>query len=160
MALDTTISGATADSYATLAEYQAYGAALGWTLSGVDATDEQHLRRAAQVLDRQFSWPGYPTVDGQALQHPRFTTIIVDGRELRSDEVHQRLKDAQCELAYLIQGGLDPAKTISGDVKVAGAGPARVEFFGAPGVPRMVAIEGLIAPLLGSTGRGLNMARG
>lgn len=148
MALDTTIGGASSDSYATLAEYQAYGAAMGWTLSGDDSTDEQHLRRAALYIDRNYSFPGYQQYQTQALAWPRITSLYVDGWPVDPDIIPQDIKDAQCELAYLIKGGLDPFATLEGVIKSAGAGPARVEFLGGSGRPRLVAVEGLLGPYL------------
>lgn len=160
MTLDTTTGGASADSYATLAEYQAYASALGWTLSGVDATDEAYLRRAAQFVDRGYSFLGYPTGAAQARAWPRSGVGYVDGWDVGSSDIPQAVKDAQCELAYLIQGGLDPFATIAGVVASTRykAGPVETEttYHGGKGKPRLVAIEGLLRPYLGA---GLNSVR-
>jgi hypothetical protein len=84
----------------------------------------------------------------QSLSWPREKVGYVDGWWVDNGIVPQAIKDAQCELAYLVQGGLDPLATIKGVVKSAGAGPARVEFLGGQGKPRLVAIEGLLRPYL------------
>lgn len=160
MALDTTIGGASADSYATLAAYQAYGAARGWTLGATDADDEQDLRRAADYIDRNYTWRGFRQYKTQARAWPRLDIGIVDGWAIDGDTIPQRLKDAQCELAYLIKGGLDPLATIKGVVKSAGAGPARVEFLGGQGKPRIVAIQGLLRPLVTGGSGQAQMVRG
>lgn len=112
MALDTTVGGASADSYATLAEYQAYGAAYGWSLSGVDATDEVNLRNARRALDTLYVWKGQRVTSMQLLEWPRSITGYIDGFPVSTDAIPQAIKDAQCELAYLIQGGATPDATI------------------------------------------------
>jgi len=114
MALDTTIGGASSDSYATLAEYQAYLAAIGLSPTGVDATDEQNLRRARQYLDRSYSWLGYKVNSTQRLSWPRTIGEYIDGYPVQPTEIPQPIKDAQCEMAYLIQGGADPFETLTG----------------------------------------------
>lgn len=157
MALDTTIGGTSADSYGTLAEYQAYGTSMGWTLSGDDAADEVNLRRAAVVIDRQYSFRGYQQYETQARDWPRLDVGYVDGWYVDADTIPTDVKNAQFELAYLIQGGLDPFATINGAVKMtrAKAGPVETEteYAGSLGVPRIVAVEGLLGPYL-SAGRG------
>lgn len=114
MALDTTIGGTSADSYATLAEYQTYAAAMGWTLSGVDATDEQNLRRAVVVNDAAYFWLGYRVDSTQALQWPRNISVKVDGFLVPSDEIPAPVKKAQMEMAYTLQGGNDPLAVSTG----------------------------------------------
>lgn len=153
MALDTTIGSTSADSYATLAEYQAYVAAIGRSASGVDATDEANLRRAAQIIDRDCEFIGMKQYQIQSLSWPRLVNELVDDWPIDPDTVPQDIKDAQCELAYLVQGGLDPHATITAVIKSAGAGPARVEFLGGQGKPQLVAIAGLLRPYV-RAGRG------
>lgn len=103
-----------ADSYATLAEYQAYALAYGWTLSGVEATDEVNLRKAARYLDNAYSWDGEKVQADQPLAWPRYMGSIVDGFIVPSDAIPARVKTAQMEMAHLIQNGADPYATISG----------------------------------------------
>lgn len=112
MALDATVGGPSADTYVTEAEYRAYASAYGWTLSG---DIEVHLRRARAYLDRAFDYLGAKASSGQALAWPRLVgDILVDGYSVASDALPQAIKDAQCEMAYLIQGGADPFATITG----------------------------------------------
>ena len=113
MPLDTTIGGASADSYATLAEYQARAAAFGWTLAG-DPADEINLRKAAVALDSGYNWLGYADTETQALAWPREISQSVGGYYVQSDAIPANIKTAQMELAYLIQGGADPFATLSG----------------------------------------------
>lgn len=91
------------DTYATLAEYRAYAAAFGWTLAGTDDADEVNLRLGRRSLDLSYNWKGEKSDDDQPLAFPR------DG-----DDTPQAIKDAQCEMAYLIQGGADPMATLEG----------------------------------------------
>lgn len=114
MALDTTIGGSAADSYATLAEYQAYATAMGWTLSGDDAADEINLRRAAVMNDASYYWVGYRASETQALQWPRDYAGTVDGYSFDNDEIPQPVKNAQMEMAYLVQGGANPFASAAG----------------------------------------------
>lgn len=91
------------DTYATLAEYQAYAAEYGWTLAGTDTADEVNLRLGRRSLDLSYKWSGSKTDVAQPLAFPR------DG-----EDTPQAIKDAQCEMAYLIQGGADPMATLEG----------------------------------------------
>lgn len=114
MALDATIGGASADTYATLAEFQTYAFNMGWTVTGAAPNiAEAALRRARLYLDASYSWVGVKATQSQALQWPRSTSILVDGYSVATDTIPQAIKDAQCELAYLIQAGTDPLATIS-----------------------------------------------
>ncbi|WP_212525855.1 DnaT-like ssDNA-binding protein [Actibacterium sp. MT2.3-13A] len=157
MALVTTIGGASSDSYGTLADYQAYAASMGWTLSGVDATDEQNLRRATQVLDRGFSFIGYRQYQTQALAWPRIVSDLVKDWPVDADTIPQDIIDAQFEVAYLIQGGLDAFATITATVSrtrvKAGPVESETEYTGGKATPRLVAVEGLLGPYL-KAGRG------
>lgn len=147
----TVVSGA--DSYVTLSAYQAYGAALGWALGDTDAADEINLRRAFQTVNRQWSYLGVKADEGQAGEFPRY----IAESNTNSDEIPQEVMDAQCELAFLIQGGLDPFATVSGVVAStkAKAGPVETEttYLGGLSTSRIVAVEGLLRPYLAS-GRG------
>lgn len=145
---------ANADSYVSLAVYQAYGSARGWTLRDTDADDEVDLRRAFDAINRLWEYKG-EEVDllNQVGKFPRY--IIKNRWEYvtPANDIPAKVKDAQCELAYLVKGGLDPFATVDGVIKSAGAGPARVEFMGGASTPRLVAIEGLLAPYM-RAGRG------
>lgn len=114
MALVTTVGGASSDSYATLAEYQAFAAAYGYTLSGTDAADEVNLRKAVRYLDQAYIWKGYRVTSTQALEWPRYVTEYVDNYAVPSDAIPQKIKDAQMEMAFLIQGGAAPLATLTG----------------------------------------------
>lgn len=101
MALVTTPGAANADSYATVAEADAYNASRpfssAWT--GSDAVKEAALKQAARLLDASFRWTG-AAVDGtQALTWPRSGMLSRNGFAIATTVVPQALKDAQSEFA-------------------------------------------------------------
>ena len=166
MTIDATVGGASANSFATLAEYQAYGALRGWTL-GTDAEDEINLLRAMDHLVRNYTLKGYKTTEAQALPYPRVTDVYIDGYSVDTDIVPQQWKDAECDMAVLIQGGATPFDTVeTGAVKTSKvkAGPVESEttVTGARETPRYVAIEGLIGPFItcGTNGGTIKVGRG
>ncbi len=165
MALDVTIGGASADSYGTLAEYEAYVVAnikLNFNGHGHDDDHEMHLRRAAQILDREWVYHGKRQYQLQARQWPRVTTQYVDGWPILIDTIPDRVKHAQFEIAYQLETDeIDPLKTVSGGaVKVAQAGSVMTEFATFLETPRIVAVEGLLAPLIVAGGGQVRLGRG
>lgn len=165
MALDTTVGGASADSYGTLAAYEAYVVAnIDATFNGHghDTTHELNLRRAAQIIDREYTFQGYRQYQTQALDWPRVTSILVDGWPVLVDTVPQRVIHAQFEIAYQLEtDGLDPLKTVTGGaVKVAQAGSVMTEFATFREKPRIVAAEGLLRPLLAAGYGQVRLLRG
>lgn len=123
MALDATVGGASADSFATLAEFQSYADAIGYDYSGsTDAAQEIALRKAAFYLNRSYRryWRGYRVANTQSMEWPRrsfpdnhfsyisgFNGILDDsGFEIPIDSIPQEVKDAQCEAAILVLGGV------------------------------------------------------
>lgn len=141
-----------ADSYVSAGDYQIYGAHRGWELAGEDAIDEINLRRAFDALNRLWTYSGLPL---DAAQEGAFPRSSVAG-------IPKRLKDAQCELAYLIQGGFDPfipvdSKT-SQNIKI---GPISIGGATLPtGGGRIKQVEGLLRPLLGAGAGQLKVVRG
>lgn len=115
MALTVTVGGATSDSYATLAEYEAYAEAVhNETFSGHghDAQHEAELRMAARYLDTFYTWTGSKRYQDQARAWPRLQELVVDGWPVSIDTIPQAIKDAQCEIAYQIHEGATPFATI------------------------------------------------
>jgi len=164
MALDVTVGGASADSYASNAEYTTYAGNLGWTLYG-DGRDDDNLRRARQYLDRAYQWHGWKGTDAQALDWPRHSVGFVDGYDVSSTTIPQAIKDAQCELAFLLKGGLDPFATVSTGAirrKKTKAGPveSETEYGTINETPRIVAIEAMLWPYGDKIGNSARIARG
>lgn len=153
MALDTTIGGAASDSYATAAEYTARAAAMGWTL---DAGAETDLRRACLALDAMWlnRAVGYRQYQTQAREFPRIISDLVQGWPVNPDTIPQAIKDAQMEMAYLIQGGADPLATVEAAIqsKRVKAGPVESETTyagGGKGLASYTAVTALLRPYLG-----------
>lgn len=163
MALDTTIGGADADSYGTLAAYATYAAAKGWTLAATDAANEINLRKAADYLDRKYSFIGIQQYQYQALAWPRLTRDCVNGWPVNADTIPKNIANAQFEMAYVLQGGLDPFATIEASVTsdMTKIGPITLDEESLPtGTPRVVALEGLLRGyIIGGVGQ-TKMVRG
>mgnify|MGYP001599122291 CR=1 FL=1 len=149
MALVTTIGSASADSYGTLAAYEAYVVAnisLNFNGHGHDSTHEMHLRRAAQWIDRRFHFVGIRQYETQALSWPRLYRGLVKDWPIDPDSIPQDIISAQFELAYLFEEqSLDPFATITERRTRSTIGPISVETI-PTGQPRIVAVEGLLAP--------------
>jgi hypothetical protein len=163
MALDTTIGGTQSDSYGTLAAYEVYGAAMGFTLAATEAANEVNLRRAATVIDRKNEFFGLQQYQYQARSWPRLVRGLFNDWPIDPDTIPVDIINAQFEVAYILQGGLDPFATIetsatSESIKV---GPITIAGSNLPTSPaRIVAVEGLLRAYVRG-GQGLiNMRRG
>ena len=163
MALDTTIGGTQSDSYGTLAAYEAYALGAGWTLADTDAANEVNMRRAAQYLDRKYSFIGIQQFQFQARSWPRLVRGLFNDWPIDPDTIPADIINAQFEVAYILQGGLDPFATIetsatSESIKV---GPITIAGSNLPTSPaRIVAVVGLLRAYVRG-GQGLiNMRRG
>jgi hypothetical protein len=115
MALDATVGGESANSYVDLTKANEYMAGRlhtePWKTGST--VKEKALRQAARILDRYVEWRGVKTEEAQAMQWPRqyvpdpdYRTVdaldfYVDAGDyfIPKDEIPQRIKDAQCELA-------------------------------------------------------------
>ena len=155
---------ADADSYVTLDAYQAYGAARGWTLGDTDAADEINLRRAFDAINRNWQYRGEPVNElVQVGAWPRY--IIRDRFEyvVPADDIPQKVMDAQCEMAYLIQGGADPMATFDGAIKSEskGVGPLSksTEYLGGKGRARYIAANVLLRDYVIAGGGQARMVR-
>lgn len=142
-----------ADSYVTLAVYQAYGAARGWTLGDADEDDEINLRRAFDGINRNWVYRGVVVNEDQVGAFPR---SLWSG-------IPQGIKDAQCELAYLIQGGLDLFATIesSSTSSMIKVGPITIDDESLPtGKARVTAVDGLLRQYVGAGAGQIALMRG
>lgn len=151
MALVTTLKAADADSYATLAEFQAYAASMGWTLTATDAAQEAALRRATMYLDDTYTWRGLRASKLQALAWPRTDVIDRDDYHVSAESIPARIKSAQCEAAFAILGGVDIMPQRQGAVisETVTAGPvsATTRKGAVPATPRFVSVDLLVTPL-------------
>jgi hypothetical protein len=117
------------DTYATLAEANAYATLRGWTdwAALSDPQKELRLTEAAVYLDQSYTWKGRVTLTTQPMSWPRYEVYDKEGRLLKSDLIPQRLKDAQIELARLASEGLVTNDT-QGEVKSIQAGSVGITF--------------------------------
>lgn len=106
MALDATVGSASANSYATRAEFRTYHAAHV-DFEASEDLDDDAVDRALQQATRQFDayvrWYSFATTQTQALAWPR--TGLHDPGTLAvvaSNSLPQRLKNACCEQARLL----------------------------------------------------------
>ena len=164
MALDTTIGGALTDSYATLAELNAYATAMGWTLTGTDAVKEAALRRSAVALDGSYGFIGVRTYQTQERAWPRFWYGLIDGWPVASDTIPEPVKNAQIELAYVILTGSNPLASYDGAVasERVKAGPVEADtvYSGGKARTRYTAVDRIIAPYTVSGAGQVRMVRG
>jgi len=163
MALDTTIGGVNADSYGTLADYEGYALGMGYTLAATDAANEINMRKAANYLDRKYSFIGMKQFQFQAMSWPRLVNDLVDSWPVDPDTIPLDIKHAQFEMAFILQGGLDPFATIetSTTSESITVGPITIAGDTLPtSTPRIVAVEGLLRGYIrGGVGMA-NMVRG
>jgi hypothetical protein len=119
-----------ADTYATLAEADAYAAARSWTdwdaLS--DAAKELRLTEAAIYLDTSYTWKGAIAAVTQAMAWPRTGVTDGEGRTIASDAYPDRLKAAQIEYARLAETAALVTNDAQGEVKSIQAGSVGITF--------------------------------
>lgn len=92
--------------------YKAYFAARNIDVtSQLDAAIDAALLVATEYLDDTYDFVGYATTSSQTEKWPRSNVYTVDGYNIDSSTIPDRVKQATCELAYLEQtqtGGLSP----------------------------------------------------
>lgn len=170
MALDTTIGGASSDSYVTLVYADAYHAAMGGTTwTGVDALKEAALRRATAWMDGRYGpeWPGYRTNGrSQALDWPRYGVTDQEGWGVLSDAIPTEVQKATAEAALrelVTPGSLSPDYVAADQVKAESVGSISVTYTGIAGAagsrPVLTVVAEILAPLIGSAGATTFLAR-
>lgn len=166
MAIVTTVGDQTANSYITVAEYETFWTERNVTFSHSTAAKEAELVKAADYINREYAFVGERQFRYQAMAWPRLTgVILVKDWPIDPDTVPQDIKDAQAELAYLINQGTNPFATVEGGAKVreknkAGPVETEVEYTNFRETPRYVAIEGLLSPYTVYGGAQFKMVRG
>lgn len=101
MALDTTVSGASSNSYASVSEADAYFTLRLNTSEWTGATTgvkEAALAQACRTIDLE-DFAGYKTITSQALKWPRVGILDSDGNSVDSTTIATFVKNAQFELA-------------------------------------------------------------
>lgn len=109
MALDPTVGGANANTYASLAEFETYAASrlpqLAWFIAASNGEKEAALQAAARELDAYFAWNGTAVDAVQALTWPRSGLVNRNGFTIAGTTIPQALKSAQCEFALQLGAG-------------------------------------------------------
>lgn len=111
MTLIATAGSSSANSYATLAEAEAYMATLqfktAWT--GADSVKEAALQNATRLLDAELDYKGVAINATQALQWPRWNVLDRNGYPVDPTTIPAALKNATAEFAFRLLEG-DRAK--------------------------------------------------
>jgi hypothetical protein len=113
--LDATVSGASANSYVTVAVAQAYFDNR-LNIQAWDAADEDAQENALQMACREIdllTFTGYVTSYSQALQWPRVGVADRNGQPILSTTIPTLVQNAQCERALEI---LQAGDTAGGDL--------------------------------------------
>ena len=162
--LDETPGGESADTWATLAEYQARAAAMGWTLAGTDAEDEVNLRRAAVAVDANYIFVGRKQYQFQVREWPRLEVPLIQSWPTNPDTIPQAVKDAQMEMAQIIQGGTDPLAVFEGAVKrvreKADVLEEETEYTGGRARPRFTAVDRILRDYVRAGAGQMQVVRG
>lgn len=115
MALDATPNSATANSYVSVSDADAYHAthlySTTWT-SATEANKEIALQMATRILDEKTDWIGSRATSTQALAWGR-TNVTDDGQTVDSTIVPQAIKNATAEFAKELLAG-DPTGDAQG----------------------------------------------
>lgn len=133
LTLVATAGSASANSYATLAEGNAYHEAHVYASVWNDATDaskEQALVMATRVLDRMYEWTGYTATETQRLLWPRTCIVYPSGWPVPSTVIPDQLKDAVIEFARQL---IVADRTADSEIETQGitdlkAGPVSLSF--------------------------------
>lgn len=156
MAVDATVAGASSDSYATLAEANAYvtevGGGAAWT-DLADAAKENFLKRATRAIDR-LPWAGwkYDTATttagqpaGQRLAFPRAGDLDGNGDPYLAVEV----VECCCAVALALAEGASESSSSDASVRRMKAGTVEIEFDTDTGEVTAQAVSDTIRDILG-----------
>lgn len=155
--LDTTVGGADANSYCSLADANTFHDASLYSETWRDATDLNRVRAlitATRLVDEQFDFVGVPTTAAQRLKWPRFGAYDTTqgaiagvyglaGYSVPSTEIPRQVRDAIAEYAkWLLAEDRTAEGSDEDGLKRVKAGSVEVEFVqgtrGKPLVPSVV----------------------
>lgn len=116
MAIDTTVGGANANSWASVVEFKAYRdvrlPASAAVSAATDPQIEAALIFACRNVNENFDWTGSAVDAVQALAWPRIGMKSRNGFDIPANMNPIDLKNAQCEMAFQV---LDGANFIADD---------------------------------------------
>ena len=136
LVLNAEVGSATANSYCTVAEANAYHdfhvAETVWE-SAAGASNNVQVRAlvmATRLLDEQYDWIGTKATAEQALRWPRVGAMDRDGYPIAYDELPRDLIRATAELArYLLAGNrFDAIDDAQSGIEEVRAGSVMVKF--------------------------------
>jgi len=100
LTIETGTGIATADSFASVLEANAFATARGLSLPATDEAVEILLRKAADfLLGFEERFKGFRSHSGQRLPFPRYGVTTPGGYPLNSNAIPKSLKDGQIQLA-------------------------------------------------------------
>ncbi len=145
--IDATVGGANSNSYCTVAEADAFHESRLYSDTWDNATPDQKVRAlitATRLLDEHMEWAGSPATVEQNLCWPRVATFDTEGylydhinRQIGSDEIPQKLKEATAEFARILLDGDRTGDTTEGISQVQ-VGSIAVSFSENRPAPRKV----------------------
>lgn len=112
---------ATSTSYASIDELKQYFFNNNYAYESLSDNDiKRLLNNSTLYIDSNYSevFPGYAQTETQRLLWPRSQAYYLTGYEIDENTIPQELKDAVCEMAYMINSGTDPFANIEKDGKV------------------------------------------
>lgn len=128
--IDATVGGASANSYVTVAEADAYFEARLNVAAWDDATADQQIRALIQATRRidAEDFRGEKANTAQALEWPRYNVLDRDGYFYDEGVIPPVVKHAQCEMALALLASDSDAFADSGleGFREAEIGPLRV----------------------------------
>lgn len=151
--VETGSGSSSSESYASVAEADAYHLSIGNTpWAGITETEkEQALRRAMAHLTITYrkSWQGYRAFPTQALDWPRYGVYLKDANTVITNvDIPKLLKDALCDIAILAAAGeLNPA--LGQGVLSKQVGPIKITYDGtSPRSKQYVAVDAKLSVFL------------
>lgn len=144
-----------AESYVSLADFDAFLVKRNLTTTSADAAKEAALREASSFIDQNYTFPLIPLRANQALAFPRSGTYQIEGRDIAG--LPTRLVEAVCTLANeALAGALEPIddssqiKRVKEKVDVI---ETETEYAGQKGSRKFIVISRLMT-LIGGRRRG------
>jgi hypothetical protein len=137
LTITATPGSASANSYCTEAEFNAYvetrlhipaSVTAAMAVTGTD-TVKRALISATRILDVQIEWSGWPTdSDVQALQWPREGMVDALGNDIDDTIIPATLKDAESELAISLIDADRTADLSSEGIAALAVGSVSIDF--------------------------------
>ena len=116
----------TANSYISVADFQARNLLRGAALTGDNGSPEQVLLAAMDYIESQL-FIGYKYTQEQALLWPR-GDVVIDGYNLPVTAIPKELINALCETALAVDAGNSPLNDLGRETKREKVGDIEIEY--------------------------------